>query len=137
LSAAGPLTLKALAAHPLITYEAGYTGRRHIDEAFARAGLQPQVILTAMDADVIKTYVELGLGVGIVAAIAVDEARDTGLTALEAGHLFPANLTRLAVRRGALLRAYAYRFIETFAPPLTRAVVERAVQSDPGTSFDI
>jgi LysR family cys regulon transcriptional activator len=72
-----------------------------------------------------------------VAAIAVDEARDTGLTALEAGHLFPANLTRLAVRRGALLRAYAYRFIETFAPPLTRAVVERAVQSDPGTSFDI
>jgi len=137
LAAAGPLTLKALAEQPLITYEAGYTGRRHIDEAFARAGLQPQVILTAMDADVIKTYVELGLGVGIVAAIAVDEARDTGLAAVEAGHLFPANLTRLAVRRGALLRAYAYRFIETFAPPLTRAVVERAVQSDPGTSFDI
>ena len=137
LAGAGPLTLKRLAEQPLITYEAGYTGRRHIDEAFARAGLSPQVILTAMDADVIKTYVELGLGVGIVAAIAVDEARDTGLVALEAGHLFPANLTRLAVRRGALLRAYAYRFIETFAPPLTRAVVERAVQSDPGASFDI
>lgn len=131
------LTLQSVAAYPLVTYEAGYTGRGHIDEAFERHGLQPQVVLTAMDADVIKTYVELGLGVGIVAAIAYDEERDRHLTALDARHLFAANMTRLAVRRGSFLRDYAYAFIETFAPPLGRAVVEQALQSSAGSSFDI
>lgn len=131
------LTLQSVAAYPLVTYEAGYTGRGHIDEAFERHGLQPQVVLTAMDADVIKTYVELGLGVGIVAAIAYDEERDRHLTALDARHLFAANMTRLAVRRGSFLRDYAYAFIETFAPPLGRAVVEQALQSSAGSSFEI
>ncbi len=134
---AGTLTLAQLAEHPIITYETGYTGRGHIDEAFARAGLVPQVVLSAMDADVIKTYVELGLGVGIVAAIAYDDERDRHLHAIDARHLFAANMTRLAVRRGSLLRDYTYRFIETFASPLTRAVVEQALRSEPGASFEI
>jgi LysR family cys regulon transcriptional activator len=83
-------------------------------------------VLVAMDADVIKTYVELGLGVGIVAAIAYDEERDTQLSAIDARHLFADNMTRLAVRRGAYLRDYIYAFIETFAPPLTRGLVDEA-----------
>lgn len=122
-----PLTLARLARHPLITYDAGYTGRAHIDEAFAREGLTPSFALTAMDADVIKTYVELGLGVGIVAAIAYDEERDRGLRALDARHLFAVNMTRLAIKRGAWLRSYVYAFIEGFAPSLTREVVQQAL----------
>jgi LysR family cys regulon transcriptional activator len=137
VEAGQPLSLKQLASFPIITYEEGYTGRGHIDDAFAREGLVPQIVLTAMDADVIKTYVELGLGVGIVAAIAFDEERDAHLTALDARHLFATNMTRLAVRRGAYLRGYVYDFIETFAPTLTRELVERALASAPGVSFDI
>lgn len=122
-----PVTLQQLAQYPLITYNQGFTGRSHIDDAFEREGLHPEVVLTAMDADVIKTYVELGMGVGIVASIAVDPERDTQLRMLDARHLFEINLTRLAVRRGTWLRGYAYSFIETFAPTLNRVVVERAV----------
>lgn len=122
----GPLTLERLSHHPMITYDEGFTGRSHIDEAFARAGLLPSIVLSAMDADVIKTYVELGMGVGIVAAIAFDAERDRSLRAIDAGHLFEVNTTRLAFRKGAFLRRYAYAFIETFAPPLTREVVEAA-----------
>ena len=127
----GPVTLERLACYPVITYDAGYTGRAHIDEAFAQAGLVPDIVLSAMDADVIKTYVELGLGVGIVASIAFDAQRDRTLRALDARHLFEVNLTRLAVRRGAWLRGYVYAFIEAFAPTLTRAVVERALAGEP------
>jgi LysR family cys regulon transcriptional activator len=128
-----PLTLEALAGHPIITYIQGYTGRTHIDEAFATAGLNFDLVLTAMDADVIKTYVELGLGVGIVASIAFDGERDTALRAIDAGKLFEMNLTKLAVRRGRFLRSYVYDFIETFAPTLTRGVVEAALATEPGT----
>jgi len=122
-----PVTLQQLAQYPLITYNKGFTGRSHIDNAFEEAGLHPEVVLTAMDADVIKTYVELGMGVGIVASIALDPERDLGLRTLDARHLFEINLTRLAVRRGTWLRGYAYGFIETFAPTLTRRVVEQAL----------
>lgn len=132
-----PLTLQRLAAYPIITYDAGYTGRAHIDEAFRREGQQADIVLTAMDADVIKTYVELGLGVGIVASIAYDEERDRHLRAIDARHLFAVNMTRLAVRRGAWLRSYAFDFIETFASPLQRKVVERALASQPGEPFEI
>ncbi|HJV97231.1 MAG TPA: CysB family HTH-type transcriptional regulator [Albitalea sp.] len=128
----GPLTLQQLARFPIITYDAGYTGRRHIDEAFERVGLRPSVVLTAMDADVIKTYVELGMGVGIVASMAFDSERDRTLRALDAGALFEVNLTRLAIRRGTWLRGYVYAFIEAFAPTLTRAVVERALNGEAG-----
>lgn len=123
-----PLTLRHLADYPLITYESGYTGRSHIDAAFEDAALTPNLVLVAMDADVIKTYVELGLGVGIVASIAYDDERDRHLKALDARHLFAANTTRLAVRRGSYLRDYTYAFVETFASPLTRAVIDRALQ---------
>jgi LysR family transcriptional regulator, cys regulon transcriptional activator len=125
----GRLTVQHLTAHPIMTYEPGYTGRSHIDDAFRAAGVRANIVLEAMDADVIKTYVELGMGVGIVAAIAVDEGRDANLAVLDARHLFAPNTTRLAIRRGAFLRGYVYRFIETFAPPLTRAAVDRAMAS--------
>lgn len=124
----GPLTLAQLVQFPIITYEQGFTGRAHIDEAFAREGLAPDVVLSAMDADVIKTYVELGMGVGIVASIAVDAERDRHLRLLDAGHLFEVNLTRLGLRRGAWLRGYAFHFIESFVPTLTRDVVAKALE---------
>ena len=129
LAQEGPVTLAQLARYPIITYELGYTGRAHIDNAFATAGLRPEVVLTAMDADVIKTYVELGMGVGIVASVAVDEERDAHLRILDAGHLFQVNVTRLGLRRGAWLRGYAYRFIETFVPTLSKEVVAQALNS--------
>ncbi len=124
-----PLTLAQLAKYPIITYEQGYTGRSHIDQAFANAGLEPDVVLTAMDADVIKTYVELEMGVGIVASVAIDDERDTNLKAIDAGHLFEINQTRLAIRRGAWLRGFVYRFIETFAPTLTRLEIEKEIEA--------
>lgn len=120
------LTLARLAQFPIITYESGYTGRSHIDDAFHAAGLALNVVLVAMDADVIKTYVELGLGVGIVAAIAYDDERDRHLHPIDGRHLFADNMTRLAVRKDAYLRDYVYAFITTFAAPLTRTAVEQA-----------
>jgi LysR family cys regulon transcriptional activator len=131
------LTLEQLARFPIITYEPGYTGRTHIDEAFKRRGLALNLVLSAMDADVIKTYVELGMGVGIIAAMAFDEQRDTQLHAIDARHLFASNMTRVAVRRGSFLRGYAYDFIRCFAPPLTRALVDQALAQAPGASFEI
>lgn len=126
----GGISLSQLSRYPIITYGRGYTGRAHIDEAFARAGITPDIVMTAMDADVIKTYVELELGVGIVAAVAWDAERDTRLRAIDARHLFEINLTRLAIRRGAWLRGYAFHFIEMFVPTLTRAVVDQALKGE-------
>ncbi len=131
LQAGGAVSLQALAQYPIITYEQGYTGRAHIDEAFAVAGISPNVVLTAMDADVIKTYVELGMGIGIVASIAFDESRDRQLRALDAGHLFKVNTTRIALRKGVWLRAYALQFIESFVPTLTKDIVQQAVAASP------
>ncbi len=122
-----PLTLDRLVRFPIVTYEPGFTGRSHIDAAFERSDLKPNIVISAMDADVVKTYVALGVGVGIVAGFAFDEERDKELGAIEAGHLFEINTTRLAIRRGARLRNYALKFIETFAPTLTRALVEAAL----------
>jgi LysR family cys regulon transcriptional activator len=131
------LTLERLSELPIITYEVGFTGRSHIDEAFQRKGVGFNLVLSAMDADVIKTYVELGMGVGIIAGMAYDEARDTQLRAIDARHLFASNMTRLALRRGTFLRSYVYDFIEAFASPLTRDLVERSLAAAPGTHFDI
>ncbi|MBV5298635.1 MAG: CysB family HTH-type transcriptional regulator [Rhodoferax sp.] len=128
LALAGPVTLQDLAAFPLITYELGYTGRAHIDAAFAAAGLTCDVVLTAMDADVIKTYVELEMGVGIVASIAVDPERDRQLRIIDAGHLFQVNLTRLGIRKGHWLPQFAYAFIEMFVPTLNQGVVTQALK---------
>jgi len=112
------VTIDDLAEYPIITYERDFTGRSHIDEAFEKTGRLPDVVLTAIDADVIKTYVELGMGVGIVAAMAHDPKRDTELVALNTQPLFEASTTRVGLRKGAILRAYAYRLIEMFAPQL-------------------
>jgi LysR family transcriptional regulator, cys regulon transcriptional activator len=137
-AAAGlPLTLERLAGFPLITYEHGYTGRRHIDEAFADAGLTIDVVLSAMDADVIKTYVDLGIGVGIVASVAFDEERDGHLVALDARHLFALNTTRVAIKRGAFLRSYVHAFIQTFAPTLTPAVIAASMATKPGQVIEL
>ncbi|MFZ2295816.1 MAG: CysB family HTH-type transcriptional regulator [Polaromonas sp.] len=133
-----PLTLENLARFPLITYDTGFTGRTHIDQAFTQRQLAPNIVLTAMDADVIKTYVQLGMGVGIVASIAYEAERDTALRALDAGTLFGINLTKLAVRRGSYLRGYVYAFIESFAPTLNRAIVEKTLSDGPdGEHYDI
>jgi LysR family transcriptional regulator, cys regulon transcriptional activator len=126
-----PLTIEKLARHPLITYDSGLTGRSRIDEAFARHGLSPDIVLAAMDADVIKTYVELGVGVGIVADLAYDAVRDRRLRALEAGHLFGENRTQLAVRRGGHLRGYIHAFIDAFAPGMAREAIARASAEAP------
>ncbi|HEY7944008.1 MAG: CysB family HTH-type transcriptional regulator [Burkholderiales bacterium] len=123
-----PLTLEALARYPIVTYDFSFTGRSQINAAFAAKGIEPNVVLTALDSDVIKTYVELGLGVGIVAQMAHDPGRDTQFDKLDAGHLFAASTTRLALRRGVYLRGFVYEFITLFAPQFNRAAVDAALQ---------
>ncbi len=120
------LTLEDVAEHPIVTYVFGFTGRSKLDEAFIERGLVPKVVFTAADADVIKTYVRLGLGIGIVAQMAYDDEADSDLVPLDAGHLFAASVTKIGCRRGTFLRGYMYDFIELFAPHLTRDVVEAA-----------
>jgi LysR family transcriptional regulator, cys regulon transcriptional activator len=122
-----PLSLQALAQHPLVTYDFSFTGRAKINQAFEALGLTANVVLTALDSDVIKTYVELGLGVGILASMAFDPARDVNLRAIDASHLFEPSVTRVAVRRGNYLRAFHYHFITLFAPQLTQSAVEQAL----------
>jgi LysR family cys regulon transcriptional activator len=129
--------LQDLAAYPLITYDVGFTGRSHIDDAFKRTGIATDIVLTAMDSDVIQQYVSLGLGVGIVASMAIRDNQDAGLHAIEASHLFAPNVTRLAVRRGAYLRSYTYDFILQFAPELTRADIENAMHADASSKTDL
>ncbi len=123
------LSLEDVAAHPIVTYVFGFTGRSRLDEAFVQKGLVPRVVFTAADADVIKTYVRLGLGIGIVAAMAHDPDIDEDLVALDASHLFASSITKIGCRRGTFLRGYMYEFIEDFAPHLTREVVQDAFQS--------
>ncbi|GAB2180683.1 CysB family HTH-type transcriptional regulator [Denitratisoma sp. agr-D3] len=121
------LTLEQIAEYPIITYHEGYTGRASIDRTFAEAGVVPDVVMAALDADVIKSYVELGLGVGIIAAMAFNPQKDAGLKLLAGDHLFPRNTTRIAVRRGHYLRGYAYRFIEYCSPELQEPLLKAAM----------
>ncbi|HOI51620.1 MAG TPA: LysR substrate-binding domain-containing protein, partial [Azonexus sp.] len=123
-----PITLEALAEYPVITYHEGFTGRAHVDAAFADAGVVPDIVLSAIDADVIKTYVGLGLGVGIVASVAYHPEQDRNLQLIEVPHLFPANTTHLAVRRGTYLRSYAHAFIEKVCPDLGEAALRAALK---------
>ncbi|MDR0528159.1 MAG: CysB family HTH-type transcriptional regulator [Zoogloeaceae bacterium] len=127
---ARPLSLSELARWPLITYDPDFTGRSRISQAFSRQDLKPNIVLTALDADVIKTYVKMGLGVGIIAELAFDAERDLGLTALSAEHLFESSVTRLALRRGVFPRRFEYDFIRLFAPHLDKWVVNSALQGE-------
>ncbi len=131
LTEVAPLTLAALARYPIITYDFAFTGRSQINAAFDAEGIEPNVVLTALDADVIKTYVELGMGVGIVATMAYDPVRDAALERLDAAHLFAPSTTRLALRRNVFLRGYMYDFIALFAPALDRAAVDAALAARP------
>ena len=120
-------TLADVAAEPIVTYVFGFTGRSKLDDAFTDAGLKPNVVFTATDTDVIKTYVRLGLGVGIIAAMAYDPTIDGDLVALDASHLFKSSVTHIGFRKGTFMRRYMFDFIELFAPHLDRALVERAI----------
>jgi LysR family cys regulon transcriptional activator len=131
------LTLEKLAEHPIVTYDFAFANRSLVQKAFETRGLKPHVVLSAQDSDVIKTYVELGLGVGILAKMAFDAKRDLTLRAMDASHLFESSTTRLGIKRGSYLRRYAYDFIEMFAPQLARATVERAVRGESGSRYDV
>ena len=121
------LTLEDVALYSIVTYVFGFTGRSRLDDAFREKGLKPKVVFTATDAYVIKTYVRLGLGIGIIAHMAYDPEADSDLVAIEAGHLFESSVTSIGFRKGTYLRGYMYDFIEAFAPHLTRNVVDEAM----------
>mgnify|MGYP000603714656 FL=1 len=121
------LTLKAIADYPILTYVMGFTGRAQQDQSFIDQDLEPNVIFTATDADVIKTYVGLDLGIGIIASMAFDLQKDQPLQAIDASHLFKPSTTHLGIRRGSYLRAYSYAFIELFASHLNKDTIEKAI----------
>ena len=125
-------TLEQLATYPLVSYHPAVAGRPRIDQAFAKANLTPSFALEALDSDVIKTYVALGLGVGIVAEMAMQGPQDSdGLVARPAGHLFGSNMTRLAIRKGAFLREFVLAFAETLSDRLSRTLIHRAMSGEP------
>lgn len=122
------ISLEVLAEQPLVTYVHGFTGRSKLDTAFRAKGLEPKIIFTAADADVIKTYVRLGMGVGIIANMAFDERADSDLVKIDTGDLFEPSITRIAFRKGTFLRGFMYEFIESFAPHLTKKIVDEAIE---------
>lgn len=131
LLSARSITVEELSKYPLITYDKAFAGRSKIDAAFAQRNVQADIILEAIDADVIKTYVEVGMGIGIVAGVAFDAERDRNLRAIPVGHLFGNNVTHLGVKQGAYLRSFVFTFIELFSPTLTKKIVEQAMSNTP------
>jgi LysR family cys regulon transcriptional activator len=131
------LTIEEIARYPIITYDFAFTGRSQINRAFEAKGIKPNVVLTAIDSDVIKTYVALGLGIGILAKMAFDPEQDKNLRAMDASHLFESSTTRIGIPRKAYLRGYIYDFIEMFAPQLSRKVVDDAVHGKPKIDYDM
>jgi len=129
-SQARKLSLEQLAQYPIVTYDRQFSGRCTIDEVFAENGIAPDIVLEAIDADIIKTYVDVGLGVGIIAGMAFDPRRDKGLVGLPAGHLFGTHVTRVAIKSGVFLRDYVYVLLEMLAPELTRQVVQEALDQE-------
>jgi len=126
------LTLEAIAQYNIVTYDFAFTGRSKINQAFVAKGLTPNVVLTAIDADVIKTYVEIGLGVGILASMAFDPQRDSTLRAIDAAHLFESSTTRIGISRNCYIRNYIYDFIEIFAPHLSRSAIQQILSPKMG-----
>jgi LysR family cys regulon transcriptional activator len=131
-----PLTLEAIARYPVITYDFALAGESPIKRAFEQKQIEPNVVLTAIDADVIKVYVEMGLGVGILAKMAFDPARDLGLRLIDASHLFEPSMARIGLRPNAYLRRYAYELIEMFSPHLKRAIVDATLKGE-GSSYEL
>lgn len=127
------VTLEEIAQYPLITYDAAFAGRNKIDHAFSLRDLHPNILLEAIDADVIKTYVELGMGVGIIAGMAFDAERDKNLRSVSVGHLFGMNVSRVAMRQGAYLRSYIYSFVELLSPTLNRKLIDQVMQGEHDT----
>ncbi|QOL25158.1 HTH-type transcriptional regulator CysB [Thalassotalea sp. LPB0316] len=121
------ITIADIAQYSLVTYVFGFTGRSQLDTAFREEGCEPKVAFTATDADVIKTYVRLGVGVGVIATMALDDELDKDLVRIDASHLFKASTTKIGFRRGTFLRSYMFDFIERFAPHLNRDLVTKAV----------
>jgi LysR family cys regulon transcriptional activator len=130
------LTLEDVVKYPIITYDFAFAGRSAMQRAFEQKGLTPNVVLTASDSDVIKTYVALGLGVGILAQMAFDPKQDTALKSLDASHLFEPSATRIGIRKNTYLRGYVYDFVEMFAPHLTRKAVDSAMKGG-GSSYEL
>ena len=122
------LTLADIAAYPLVSYDISMTGRGAVNQAFAAQGLSPTFVLSAMDSDVLKTYVELGIGIGLLAEMAYDPRQDAKLGAISAKHLFAESVTKIALKRNAFLRGYTYELIELLAPGLTQRVVDEALR---------
>ena len=132
------VSLEAVAEHPIVTYTFGFTGRSKLDDAFSSRGLEPKVVFTAVDADVIKTYVRLGLGIGIIAGLAYDDAQDSDLVKIDASHLFASSVTSLGFRKGTFLRGYMYDFIVELAPHLSREIVQEALsRSNPAERHEL
>ena len=131
------LSLAELARHPLVTYDPAFTGRHRIDQAFAQQGLQPQIVMEAIDSDVLKTYVELELGVGLIAEMAINPERDTLLRSRPLGHLFGQNLTRVAFKRGVYQRAFVYVLTELLSQRLSRKLVEQVLRGQSDENFSI
>jgi LysR family transcriptional regulator, cys regulon transcriptional activator len=127
LAAISKPTIAALGAYPLVTYSFSFTGRSSLQQQFARAGVEANVALTARDADVIKTYVRLGLGIGVVASMAIEPEDERDLAVIDASHLFPQHLTWVGFRAGALLRGFMYEFVTLLAPHLDRDRVARII----------
>ena len=128
LASCKKLTLKQLAEYPIITYILGFTGRAQLDAAFDKQGYKPKIVFTASDADVIKTYVKLGMGIGIIANMAFDPIIDHDLVAMDASHLFPESVTVIGFRKGVFLRNFIYRFMQLFTPHLTKKLVDLAIK---------
>jgi LysR family cys regulon transcriptional activator len=123
------LTLEAISRYPIITYDFAFTGRSKINQAFEKKELIPNVVLTAIDSDVIKTYVELGLGIGILAKMAFDPKRDKQLRAIDASHLFESSTTRIGISRNSYLQSFVFDFIEMFAPHLDKTSVQEKLKN--------
>jgi LysR family cys regulon transcriptional activator len=131
------VTLEDLALQPLVSYHPSFSGRTKVDQAFAARRLKPNIVLEAIDADVIKTYVRLGLGVGVVAEGAVkDDPPGGDLIWRPLGHLFGRNTTRIAFKRGAYLRNYVYAFAEMLSERLSRGLIAKAMAGEPGEPTD-
>lgn len=136
LTQVSKLTLKDLADYPIVTYVFGFTGRSKLDDAFIKEGLEPKVVFTAVDSDVIKAYVRLNLGVGIVATMAYEPEVDKDLVAIDASHLFEPSTTKIGFRKGTFLRGYMYDFIHLFAPHLTKDVIRKVLDCNTRAEID-